>query len=224
MEEEPDGEANGWPMLCKAIRMAEDNAERDLLVVIPTLDGVQFNLSFLRLLLVEGNPPVYVRSGWRMPKRVAQGTNYERRAESLFGWLLSLREEADAFANIVEQVRRRNRALRRSISAGLQKAAARGTKLGARRRGSYRCRKADQSKDGKVTAKKRQLAANDPYREWMADICRWRVNGESIGEITMRLADKGARTPDGGKIGPMLVYRILKRELARTGRKPARPG
>jgi len=72
-------EATGWPVLQRAIRMAEDNAEQGLLVVIPTLDGVQFNLSFLKLLL-GGDWPVYVCSGWRSPKVFGRNTNYARRA------------------------------------------------------------------------------------------------------------------------------------------------
>jgi hypothetical protein len=213
LKEEMDGEASGWPVLCKAIRMAEDNAERNLLVVIPTLDGVQFNLSFLEL-LVGDNWPVYVCSGWRSPKVFGRNTNYARRAESM-GWLLSIPDEADDFAQMVYRVGQRNYALHASIVAGLKEAAARGMRLGSHRRGSHRFTTKDRRKGGQATARNRRRAANDAYADWVPGICRWRANGESLQMIAMRLADKGALTPNGRGIGLMLVHRILKRALAR---------
>jgi hypothetical protein len=211
LEEGVDGEETRWPKLRKAIRMADDNADRDLLVVIPTLDGVQFNLSFLQVLSGGGDAPIYVRSGWRRPKIVeAKNTNYERRFDSL-GWLLSLGDEAEAFAEMVSRVRQRALVLGSFIGAGLKEATRRGVRLGSRRRGSHRFTKAEQSKGGQVTAKKRRLLANDSYTEWLPDIYRWQANGDSIGAIVMRLAENGALTKAGRKIGPMQVYRILKR-------------
>jgi hypothetical protein len=61
-----------------------------------------------------------------------------------------------------------------------------------------------------------RLAANDPYQKWVPDICRWRAKGNSIGQIVIKLANKGARTPDGRKIGRMQVYRILKRAILKA--------
>jgi hypothetical protein len=142
LKEDVDGEAKGWPILRKAIRMADENEDRDLLVVVPTLDGVQFNLSFLEL-LVAGDWPVYVCSGWRSPRIFGRDTNYARRAESL-GWLLTIPQEADDFAEIVMRIRHRNNALCTSVRAGLKKAAARGKRLGAHRKGSYRFTVKDQ--------------------------------------------------------------------------------
>jgi len=211
LEEGVDGEETRWPKLRKAIRMADDNADRDLLVVIPTLDGVQFNLSFLHVLSGGCDAPIYVRSGWRRPKIVeAKNTNYERRVDSL-GWLLSLGDEAEAFAEMVSRVRQRDLVLGSSIRAGLKEATRRGVRLGSRRRGSHCFTKGEQSKGGQVTAKKRRLLANDSYTEWLPDIYRWRANGDSIEGIVMRLTETGAITKDGRKIGPMQVYRILKR-------------
>ena len=190
--------------------MAEDNADRNLLVVIPTLDGVQFNLSFLEL-LAQGGWPVYVRSGWRRPGIMSRNTNDAHRSQAL-GWLLSVRDEADDFAKMVGRVRRRNLALPGAISAGLQKAVARGARLGSHRRSVHRLTRSEQRAGGRATATKRRLEANEPYREWLDEIRKWRTGGDSIGVIALKLADKGALTTDGRKIGRMLVYRILKRE------------
>jgi hypothetical protein len=198
-------------MLRKAIRMADENADRGLLVVVPTLDGVQFNLSFLEL-LVKDNWPVYVCSGWRSPTIFGRETNYKRRADSL-GWLLSLSEEADDFAEIVMRIRKRNNALCTSIRAGLKKAVARGKRLGAHRKGSYRFTVKELRRGGQETATRRQQTANQYYAPWVADICLWRTNGESLRMIAMRLADKRAVTPDGRPMGPMLIHRILRREF-----------
>src|SRR5262249_3180228 len=99
-----------------------------------------------------------------------------------------------------------------AIRAGIQDAVARGVPLGSRQRGTHRLTKADRSKGGQTTAKKRRVAANQPYRKWVSHICQWRQKGDSIGHIGQKLADKGARTPDGRNIGRMLVWRILKRE------------
>src|SRR5260370_16565339 len=69
LEEGVDGEETRWPELRKAIRMADDNADRDLLVVIPTLDGVQFNLSFLQVLSGGGGAPLFVPSCLGRPQK-----------------------------------------------------------------------------------------------------------------------------------------------------------
>jgi hypothetical protein len=217
MVEEADGQARGWPVLRQAIRRAIDGKYHNLLVVIPTLDGIQFNLSFLKLLLdsqdPEGNPPIYVYSGWRRPGKMSVGTNYERRAKSL-GWLLTHHEEFDAFAEMVKAIRYRNRSLSPTIRSGLGRAAARGVKLGGSRRGSYRLSRSDRRKGGAATAWLRRATANDPYRRWIAEICRWRAAGNSLAVIALKLADRGVLTPKGRPIGPMLVHRILNRAMA----------
>jgi DNA invertase Pin-like site-specific DNA recombinase len=189
LKEDLDGEAKGWPILQKAIRMAKENEDQNLLVVVPTLDGVQFNLSFL--VLVAGDRPVYVCSGW----------------------ILSITDERDDFAEMVMRVAKRNRALPMSIRKGLKQAAARGKRFGSHRRGSHRITVDEQRKGGQATARKRQQAANKPFAQWIVDIRRWRANGESVRMIAMKLFDKGALTPDGRTIGPMLIHRILRREL-----------
>jgi hypothetical protein len=45
---------------------------------------------------------------------------------------------------------------------------------------------------------------------------QWRATGLSIGQIAMKLADNGATTEHGDRIGPMLVHRILKRAMAES--------
>src|SRR5207237_10765741 len=109
--------------------------------------------------------------------------------------------------------RQRCATLRRAIRQGLQDAIARGVRLGSHRRGCHRLTRVERSKGGQITAHWRRLEANRRYMKWLDDICLWRQRGNSLGEIAMKLADKGALTPDGRKIGRMLVYRILKREL-----------
>jgi hypothetical protein len=208
--EELDGEANDWPVLQKVLEIAENNEDRNGLAVIPTLDGVQFNLSFLDLL--DGDRTVYVRSGWRWPKRFGEDPTYMRRAVSL-GWLLSIDDERRDFAKLVDRVRDRNYRLRRSIREGLKEAAERGIRLGSRRPGSHQLTTADRKKGGRVTAKQRQLSANARYHTWINDMRMWRANGDSIGKITLKLAEKQVTKPDGGSIGRMLVYRILKRAV-----------
>lgn len=210
LTEAPDGEAMGWPVLHKALRMTEDNLGKDHLLVIPTLDAVQFNLSFLELLIVGDHWPIYVRSCWRRPKKLGQGTNYRRRDHTL-GWLLSEIDKADDFAEIVKRVRRRNGVLSSSIQAGLRQAATGGVSLGSRRRGSYRFTNDDKSKGGQTTARNRRLAAEQRYKQWVEPIRRWRANGNSIKQIVRKLAGQRALTEDGRKFGPTLVYRILKR-------------
>jgi hypothetical protein len=212
--EQADGAAHGWPVLREAIRRAIDGAGDEVLVVIPTLDGIQFDLSFLELLLdesrIDAPPPICVRSGWWRPRKLGVGTNYQRRAKRQ-SWLLSLDDEATAFAEVVAAIRRRQRTLSRSIRKGLGQAAARGRKLGAHRRGAYRLARADRRKGGAATARLRRAKANDSYRLWVPRICAWRAAGDSLAEIAQKLADEGARTPDHRAIGPMLVHRILQR-------------
>jgi hypothetical protein len=201
--------------LDEALGMAADAIEtdRDLLVVIPTLDGLQFNLRFLERLASCRDRPVYVRSGWRRPKKWAEGTNYEERAQSL-GWLLMDRLEANDFAGIVERVRQRNRALPRSIADGLKEALARGVAFGSKRNHAHHFTKAERCGGGRVTAKLRREAAKAWYRPWLSDICRWRAKGDSLAQIANKLARRHAQTREGAKIGPMQICRILQREAA----------
>jgi hypothetical protein len=211
--EQRDGQSERWPMLKKAINLANDYAEQGLLVVIPTLDGVQFNSSFLELLVHRGHderPPVYVCSGWRRPKWFAEDTDYKHRAEGR-GWLLSLNDQAEAFEEMVGRAQSRNRSLRYAITSGLIRARKRGVRLGARRPGSHRFTRAERSKGGQATGQKRRLLADEHYERWIPAICRWRARGASLGQIAMFLADQRVRTPAGRRMGPMLVHRILKR-------------
>src|SRR5262249_24366545 len=147
--------------------IAENNDDRNVLAVIPTLDGVQFNLSFLALL--HGDRPIYVRSGWRGPKRIGEDPAYMRHAQSL-GWILSIADERHDFAKLVDRVRDRNSLLQRSIREGLKEAAQRGIRLGSRRPGSHQLTTADRRKGGRLTAKNRRLAANAPYQTWVDDM------------------------------------------------------
>ncbi len=211
LEEGLDGEATRWPKLHKAIRMAEDNVDREILVVIPTLDGVHFNRSFLRTLSEGCGSPIYVRSGWRRAIIIeAKDTNYESRSKSP-GWLLTLEDEAASFAEMVSRVRQRATNLPSSIRGGLKKARERGVRLGCRRPGSHRFTKTEQSIGGQTTGRKRRQAATEPYKLWVHKIWSWRKSGESIRGIVMRLNQEGALSEEGRKIGPTQVYRILKR-------------
>jgi hypothetical protein len=210
--EQRDGQSQGWPALKKAIRLAQDE-EEGLLVVIPTLDGVQFNSSFLGLLVYRGfdeRPPIYVCSGWRRPKRFAKDTNFAYRAEWR-GWLLSLNDQAEAFEQVVRRARSRNSSLPNAIRKGLREARKRGVRLGANRPGGHQFTQAEQSKGGQATGQERRRLADAPYQRWISAIRRWRDDGQSLRQIAMLLADKRVTTPQGRRIGPMLVHRILRR-------------
>jgi hypothetical protein len=211
--EQRDGQSQRWPVLRKAIQIANDYAEQGLLVVIPTLDGVQFNTSFLTLLVHHGpdeRPPVYVCSGWRRPKRFAEGTNYKYRAEWR-GWLLSLNDQGEAFEEMVTRTGSRNWSLYQAVRNGLLRARKRGVKLGAHRRGCHRFTQAERSRGGQATGQKRRLRADEHYEHWIPQICRWRARDESLRQIARFLADRRVRTPEGRRVGPMLVHRILRR-------------
>jgi hypothetical protein len=204
-----DGEIHKWPALKSAIGLV--NVEDDLTLVVPTLDGVQFNLPFLELLeRRHENASVIVRSGWRRVGVLAKDTNHWHRATRDF-WRLSVGYDAVSFGEMVNRVRKRNQSLSAAIKSGLRIAADSGVRL--RSRNPHRFTANEQCKGGQRTARKRRLAANEPYCRWIPKMRFWRENGESIREIMMRLeADPEARKPDGRKIGPMLVHRILQRE------------
>jgi hypothetical protein len=211
--EQRDGQSEGWPMLTKAITMAHRYAAQGLLVVIPTLDGVQFNISFLNLLVYRGfhdRPPIYVRSGWRRPQWFAEDTNYKYQAEGP-GWLLSLNDQGEAFEQVVRRVQSRNLSLRHAVRNGLLRARERGVRLGGNRPGSHQFTQAEQSKGGQATGQKRRRLAADYYVAWIPEIRRRRAAGASLAQIATLLADKGVSTPEGRTIGPMQVHRILRR-------------
>jgi hypothetical protein len=198
------------------MRIAQDEVQNGLLVVIPTLDGIQFNLSFLEMLaqplrLNLYELPIYVRSGWRRPKKLALNTNFEQRAPSL-GWLLTLPDQMDEFVALVDQIRQRNRDLGQVIRSGLKSATERGVLLGGQRRSSYQFTEADRSRGGRTTGWQRRVAANSKYGDWAKKIVQWRAAGYSIGKIVKLLKHQGAQSIHGSNLGPMQVYRILKRE------------
>jgi hypothetical protein len=210
--EDADGEARDWPQLMRSIRWAQNDFEQDNLVVVPTLDGLQYNESFLDLL--GGDWPLYVLSGWRRPPRVyAKDTNDKYSGERL-GWLLLDTHAGGAFREMVANIRRRNRSLSDSIRKGLQEAAARDVSLGAGRPGAHQFTADERLRGGRASACQRQKLANQPYAELVADICRWRAENWSYPRIAKRLHDRGARTPDGHSIGPKLVARIHRRAVA----------
>lgn len=212
MEEWPSGSPGGWPILSEAIEQAE---LQDFLVVVPTLDGVRCDLSFLEL-LADCRFAVYVRCGWRRPGVIAKDTNYKYRSNAA-GWLLSRSDEAKAFAEMVARVRRWRHNLAGRIRAGLARAKEDGKPIGAQREGCYRFTKDQQRQGGKTTADKRRGEANLAYRGWVREICHRREQlGQSYERIAKYLAENGARTPDGRKIGPMLISRIYQRELLRA--------
>ena len=211
--EAADGAAQGWPFLQYLIQMATDDEGPEVLLVIPTLDGVQFNLSFLEPLAArecEG-APICVRSGWRRGGMLGEDTNYPYRGEYDF-WRLSHEEEWSDFSKMVGRVRRREKGLPGAIKAGIEEAKARGVKIGGQREGSYRFTADERSKGSRVSANRRRLAANVPYQEWIAEMRRLQEGGRSAGKIARCLAAQGAGKADGSKIGPMLVSRILKRD------------
>lgn len=210
--ESRSGEAMEWPTLQEAIYRATDEGVPDLLVVIPTLDGVQFNLSFLKLLT---DPKcdakrICVNSGWRRVRMLAQETNHKHVSQYPFWCFVDGCSFTD-FENMVERVRQRNKSLPSSVKAGMREAAERGVRLGSQCCGTHMFTDAERSDGGLETALQRQDAAYLHYRRWFPDIRSWRERGRSIGEIAIMLNKKGAKTQSGGPFNRMTVYRILKR-------------
>jgi hypothetical protein len=203
-----------WPVLFEAIQWVREDVRLGALLVIPTLDGVQFNLSFLELLADPecDGVPICVQSAWRRVRRLGKGTNYEHRFRQDF-WMLGHGEQWSNFSEMVDRVRERNRRLPKAIREGLKQAAARGNPTGAGSPGAHRFTAAEQSKGGRTTAAKRRDSANVPYRHIVHDICRLRSEGQSFGQIVNWLAAKQVTKPDGSAIGIMLARRIYAREL-----------
>ena len=190
-----DGSAKKWPILKQLIERARK--ERGVILVIPTLDGVRLNLEFLDLVM----PDNYVYDG--TPICITDKHNF---------WMLT--KDWREFKEMVRRVQSQNWTLSPAIKAGLEVAANRGVAIGGQRRGAHRFTVTQRRKGGRATAAKRSLNANKPYLKWIPDILRWRQDNQSITFITRQLASKGAKKPDGSKIGPMLVCRILKRIAA----------
>jgi hypothetical protein len=207
--EHQHGRNRGWPVLREMIRRAIDDADinPEDAFIIPTLDGVQSDLSFLNILCGDDcrDAPIIICSAKVATSRLRATRNY---------WFFSRDGNAE-FVEKVENIVRKRHALSESIKAGIREAAERGEPIGAQRRGAHRFTETEHKKGGSVSAKKRRLAANKPYLTWIPEMLKRREAGRSIGQITGWLASKGARTPEGEKLNPMLVWRILKRASAK---------
>lgn len=208
-----DGQARGWPKLKAVIARAMGDADLGLFAIIPTLDGVQYNVSFLELLAGAAamDARIFVRSGWRRPSVLDRRTDERLRLDRDY-WILSSSNERAAFVEMVSTVRQRNKSLGKTIRAGISEAVSQGVPFGAQCPGAHRFTTEEQGKGGRTTARRRQLSANDPYQQWTPKILAWHRNGWSLGRIAKRLTSDGVRTPDGREISRMLVHRILKRE------------
>jgi len=66
------------------------------MIVIPTLDGVNYNVPFLELLAQNSGQPVCVRSGWRRPRVMLKDTAFRYREKMRF-WKLILNEQGNDF-------------------------------------------------------------------------------------------------------------------------------
>lgn len=161
--DEANGVAEGWPVLRRVIQLTQQDGYLGNLFVIPTLDGVQYNLSFLELLADPewDQTPLYIRSGWWRVK-VPKDKDFRPRTQHDF-WNFTNGSDWKAFQEMVARVRRRNRSLSKAIKVGLQNAADRGVLLGSRRSGTHRFTKAERRKGGRKTARERKIAANEPY-------------------------------------------------------------
>jgi hypothetical protein len=197
----------GWSILRKLVEWASEDPDCVFLIV-PTLDGVRFNLSFLQILVSKQDASICVYGG-RLKNFTQPKTRHFREMRDY--WFLHRSDHWSAFNASVERITWQQRYLPEAISGGIRRASESGILMGGARKGAYKFKKSDLRKGGETTARSRRIAANEPYENWIADIRRWRRNGQSIGQITRRLAERGARKPDGSRIGPMLVYRILKR-------------
>lgn len=206
-----------WRVLSRLFELAaEDGAEAT--IIIPTLDGVQWNSMFLEMLL-HAEVSIYVRSGWR--KRDAR--DY---------WELGDHEAEDQedFKKIIERVLYREARLSSTTKLGLKAAKEAGTLLGAQNPNAHKFTDAERSKGSrrsaanrsarraaKMAKRKAKLAANDRHEKAVLDkIWELHERGESLRFIARQLNEvQKARTPSGGKYNLMLISRILIRERKR---------
>ena len=80
--EAADGPSKGWPVLKKLIEQVRGDAGVDNILVIPTLERVRFNPSFLELLLAHDDAHICLYSGWRR----CQSTDIDFSKETIFGF------------------------------------------------------------------------------------------------------------------------------------------
>jgi hypothetical protein len=197
-----------WPILKQMIgRVREDDAGRGVLpgviLVVPTLEGVRFNLAFLEQLAGHECGPIYIYASRR---------HY---------WRLYEPDDWRAFNEVIRRVRKRNGKLPEKIKAAIQQAKEAGKPTGAARPGSHRFTPGQLSKGGKVTAAKRRLAAEKTYQELVSLIREQKWENRSVGFIVRGLGRH--RTHDDRKIGRTLIWRTLKR-MKRENAPAQEPG
>jgi hypothetical protein len=183
-------------------------------LIIPTLDGVRSNLSFLEILAdYECNGAlICIYRGWDVTAKLRSMRNY---------WDLTEGAHWSAFNEMLTRAKWRQRGLSQKIKDGLRRAADNGVALGARHPDAHRFTADEVRRGGRTTAERRRAKANEPYQKWIDKMISMR-NGNppaSFAKIANRLAEMGARTKDGRCINPMLVCRIL----SRIGASPPAP-
>lgn len=215
--EEADGKenGNGWPAFRNMVEEYKLEASDDDVIVIPTLDGVQFNRSFLTRVMASASNevPICVRSGWRRVGTLYEGSNHETRSSEDI-WKLAALEYMTAFERMVKALRRRTLALSETIKKGLKAAARRGVLLGGQREARHRFTMEERSAGGRSTASARTSAARQHYENWLPQILQKNDKGWSMERIARFLNVQGASRPDGRQFTRLLVWRILQRERA----------
>jgi hypothetical protein len=217
--EQAEGNSLGWPRFQAMIdRFLLVGDHQEDVIVIPTLDGIQYDLSFFKMVMSYEHEqlPICIRSGWRRVGVLCDYNNHKDRSVDDI-WKLASCEDSAAFKRMVDGIIRRRRALSKSIKTALQTAAAQGRAVGAQRQGAHRFTRTQHQKGGQTTARKRRADANRPYQQWIRAIAQKHSAGWSTERISRWLTSRGARKPDGSKISRMMVWRILSRMAQPTG-------
>jgi hypothetical protein len=202
----------GWPVLREQVMLARvdadprEDAEPDDVLIIPTLDGVRLNLSFLKILADNkcNGAPICIFLGWDVTAKLQSKRNY---------WDLTDGAHWSAFNEMLMRAKSGQRGFSQAIKDGLRRAKDRGVPLGARQPGAHRFTAEEVKRGGRTTAQRRRAKANEPYKTWITTMINMRRKKPpaSFGQIAKWLAGKVAKTGTDRRISPMLVWRILSR-------------
>jgi len=202
-----------WTVLRDRVKRAtedahldDEDAELGDVLIIPTLDGVRSNLSFLEILAdYECNGAlICIYRGWDVTAKLRSMRNY---------WDLTEGAHWSAFNEMLMRAKSGQRGFSQAIKDGLRRAKDRGVPLGARQPGAHRFTAEEVKRGGRTTAQRRRAKANEPYKTWITTMINMRRKKPpaSFGQIAKWLAGKVAKTGTDRRISPMLVWRILSR-------------
>ena len=177
--------------------LVDDNSRSGRVLVIPTLDGVTRNLSFLEIL---ADPDCRTAA-----IVVCDGETI---------WDLGQTDQFDRFAAKVEKLKKQQKASPALIKAGLKRAKEHGTPLGGRCPGAHRFTAEEQAKGRRASAERRKRTAESRFKAWLPEMTQRSNNGQSLGLIARWLSREC-----GKDIDRQTVYRVLKRDKAAPDRE-----